>query len=110
MVALLMFMLIQKKKDKLDAKAVKCYFIGYGSDLFGYRFWDDKNRKILRYCDVTFDESVLYKDREQKVLEITKQVRVEVESEKRNPRDVEVDTQPTPTEESEVEQIHLSRC
>ena len=42
--------------------------------MFGYRFWDYKNRKILRYCDVTFDESVLYKDREQKVLEITKQV------------------------------------
>ena len=37
-----------EKRDKLDAKAVKCYFIGYGSDLFGYRFWDDKNRKILR--------------------------------------------------------------
>ena len=44
-----------EKRDKLDAKAVKCYFIGYGSYLFGYRFWDDKNRKILRHCDVTFD-------------------------------------------------------
>ena len=74
-----------EKRDKLDAKAVKCYFIGYGFDLFGYRFWNDKNRKILRYCDVTFDESVLYKDREQKVLEITKQVGVEFELEKSNP-------------------------
>ena len=54
-------------------------FIGYGSDLFGYRFWDDKNRKILRHCDVTFDECVLYKDREKKVLEITKKVGVDVE-------------------------------
>ena len=52
------------KRDKLDAKAVKSYFIGYSSDFFGYRFWDEKNRKILRHCDVTFDESVLYKDRE----------------------------------------------
>ena len=51
-----------EKRDKLDAKAVNCYFIGYGSDLFGYRFWDDKSRKILRHCDVTFDEFVLYKD------------------------------------------------
>ena len=33
---------------------------------------------------MTFDESVLYKDREQKVLEITKQVGVEVELEKSN--------------------------
>ena len=54
---------------------------------------------------MTFDESVMYKDREQKVLEITKQVGVEVELEKRNPRDVEADTQPTPTKESEVGQV-----
>ena len=84
---------------------MKCYFIGYGSDLFGYMFWDDKNRMILKHCDVRFDESFLYKDREQKVLEITKQVGGEVELEKSNPRDVEADTQPTPTEESEVDQV-----
>ena len=95
----------QKKRDKLDAKAVKCYFIGYGSYLVGYSFWDNKNRKILRHCDVTFDESVLYKDRKQKVLDTTMQVGVEVELEKSNPRDVEADTQPTRTEESEVEQV-----
>ncbi|XP_069154482.1 uncharacterized protein [Solanum lycopersicum] len=28
---------VPEKRDKLDAKAVKCYFIGYGSYLFGYR-------------------------------------------------------------------------
>ena len=54
---------------------------------------------------MTFDESILYKDREQKVVEITKQVGVEVELEKSNPRDVEANTQPTPTEESEVKQV-----
>ena len=53
--------------------------------MFGYKFGDDKNKKILRHCDVTFDESILYKDREQKVIEIAKQVRVEVELEKSNP-------------------------
>ena len=94
-----------EKRDKLDAKAVKYYFIGYSSDLFGYMFLDDKNRKILRFCDVTFDESILYKDREQKVLEITKQVGVEFELEKSNPRDFEANTQPTSTEESKVEKV-----
>ena len=58
---------------------------------------------------MTFDESGLYKDREQKVLEITKQVGVEVKLEKSNPRDVEADTQPTPTEESEVEQVTIEQ-
>jgi transposase InsO family protein len=52
-----------KKRDKLDAKAQKCYFIGYGSDQFGYRFWDAEKKKVLRHCDVTFDENILYKDR-----------------------------------------------
>ena len=72
---------------------------------FSYRFWDDKNRNILRHYDVTFDESVLYKDKKQKVLQITKKVGVEVELEKSNPIDVEANTQPTPTEESKVEQV-----
>ena len=73
--------------------------------MFGYRFWDYKNRKIPRYCDVTFNESVLYKDGDQTVLDITKKVGVVVELEKTNPRDVEADTQPTPTKVSEVEQV-----
>ena len=59
---------------------------------------------------MTFDESVLYKDREQKVLEITKQVEVEVELEKSNPIDVEADTQPTRTEDLKGSKLHLSRC
>ena len=54
---------------------------------------------------MTFDEFVLYKDREKKVLEITKRVGVEVELDKSNPRDVEANTQPTPTKEYEVEQV-----
>ncbi|GJT43808.1 retrovirus-related pol polyprotein from transposon TNT 1-94 [Tanacetum coccineum] len=32
-------------RDKLDAKSVKCTFIGYGSDEMGYRFWDSKSYK-----------------------------------------------------------------
>ncbi|GJV61238.1 retrovirus-related pol polyprotein from transposon TNT 1-94 [Tanacetum coccineum] len=47
-------------KDKLDAKSVKCTFIGYGSDEMGYRFWDLKSRKVVRSRDVTFNEDSLY--------------------------------------------------
>ena len=100
----------QEKRDKLDAKAVKCYFIVFGSDLFGYMFWDDKNRKILRHCDVTFAEFVLYKDRGQKVLEITKQVGVEVELEKSN---LEISKQilnQLLLKNLKWRKLHLSRC
>ena len=50
-------------RNKLDSKSRKYIFIGYGTDEFGYRFWDDQNRKIFRNKDVIFDEKVMYKNR-----------------------------------------------
>ena len=93
---------------KLDAKAVKCYFIGYGSNMFGNRFWDDKNRKILRHYDVTFDENVLYKNKEKINSKTTKQVGVELEWQENSPSDVTTEAQETLdpiAEELDVEQV-----
>jgi hypothetical protein len=39
------------------------FFIGYGDETFGYRFWDDQNQKIIRSRNVIFNEQVMYKDR-----------------------------------------------
>ena len=78
--------------------------------MFGCRFWDDKNKKILRHCDVTFDESVLYKDREQKVLEIKKQVGVEVELEKSNPEMSKQILNQLLLKNLKWSKLHLSRC
>ncbi|CAM9000198.1 unnamed protein product [Rhodiola kirilowii] len=50
------------ERSKLDAKSVKCTFIGYGGDDFGYQLWDEQNKKIIRSRDVIFNEQVLYKD------------------------------------------------
>ncbi|GJX31864.1 retrovirus-related pol polyprotein from transposon TNT 1-94 [Tanacetum coccineum] len=47
-------------RDKLDAKSMKCTFIGYGSNEMGYRFWDSKGHKVIRSRDVTFNEDSLY--------------------------------------------------
>ncbi|GJS50016.1 retrovirus-related pol polyprotein from transposon TNT 1-94, partial [Tanacetum coccineum] len=47
-------------RDKLDAKSMKCTFIGYGSDEMGYRFWDLKSHKVVRSRDVIFNEDSLY--------------------------------------------------
>ena len=51
-------------RDKLEAKSQKCIFIGYVIDEFGYRLWDEKNRKIIRSRDVIFNEEVMYKNKE----------------------------------------------
>ena len=56
-------LLNSNSRDKLDPKAKRCYFIGYGSDMYGYRFWDDQNKKIIRSRNVTFNENMFYKDR-----------------------------------------------
>ena len=97
-----------EKRDKLGAKTVKCYFIGYDSNMFGYKFWDGKNRKFLRHCDVTFDENVLYKDKEKINSKTTKQVGVELELQENSPSDVTAKAQETPdsiAEELDVEQV-----
>ena len=48
--------------SKLDAKSKTCFFIGYGDEKFGYRFWDEQNRKIIKSKIVIFNEQVMYKD------------------------------------------------
>ena len=49
--------------SKLDAKSKICFFIDYGDEKFGYRFWDEKNRKIIRSRNVIFNEQVMYNDK-----------------------------------------------
>ncbi|KAL2235826.1 UNVERIFIED_CONTAM: Retrovirus-related Pol polyprotein from transposon TNT 1-94 [Sesamum indicum] len=55
--------ILNDDRTKLDAKSIKCTFIGYGTDEFGYRFWDDQNWKIIRSRNVIFNEDVMYNDR-----------------------------------------------
>ena len=52
-----------EKRDKLDAKSRKCFFIRYGTDEFGYKFWDEQDKKVIRSKDVIFNERILYKDK-----------------------------------------------
>ena len=44
-------------RQKLDQKAVKMRFVGYGLTQKGYRFYDDNKRKIFICRDVIFNET-----------------------------------------------------
>ena len=59
---------------------------------------------------MTFDESVLYKDREQKVIKITKQVGVEVVLEKSNPEMSKQILNQLLLKNLKWSKLHLSRC
>ena len=58
--------------NKLDAKSKICFFIGYGDEKFGYRFWNEQIRKIIKSRNVIFNEHVMYKDRSTVVSDVTK--------------------------------------
>ena len=58
-------------RSKLDAKSKIFFFIGYGDEKFGYRFWDEQNKKIIRSKNVIFNKQVMYKDRSIVVLDVT---------------------------------------
>ena len=58
-------------RSKLDAKSKICFFIGYGDEKFGYRFWNEQNRKIIKSKNVIFNEQVMYKDKSTVVSNVT---------------------------------------
>ena len=57
--------------SKFDAKSKICFFIGYSDEKFGYRFWDEQNRKIIKNRNVIFNEHVMYKDKSTVVSDVT---------------------------------------
>ena len=59
-------------RSKVDAKSKICFFISYGDEKFGYRFWDEQNKKIIRSRNVIFNEQVMYNDRLIIVSDVTK--------------------------------------
>ena len=45
------------KSGKLNARAVRCIFLGYQDGVKGFRLWDQESKKLLISRDVVFDES-----------------------------------------------------
>ncbi len=45
------------ERKKLDSKAKKCIFLGYGTETKGYRLYDLKKAKVFYSRDVIFNES-----------------------------------------------------
>lgn len=43
-------------RRKLDRKAVKCVFVGYGENVKGFRMWNPETNKVEHARDVIFDE------------------------------------------------------
>jgi hypothetical protein len=48
----------KETRTKLDAKGVKCIFIGYCEETKGYKLYNLINQYVIINCDVIFDESI----------------------------------------------------
>lgn len=79
----------KEERKKLDAKAIKCIFVGYDEKTKAYRCFDPVMNKIHINKDVIFDETHRYEDEDHASGESIKRLPtiLEEEDEEDAPRD-----------------------
>ena len=93
------------ERQKLDAKARKCIFLGYSSNRKGYRLYDQSSRKVIHSRDVKFNELVCGVEKESSADTPAEKPRVVIESRSSidDSSNEEVEEQRVNSEESDTE-------
>jgi len=56
---------------KIAPRAVKCMFLGYGSEPKGYQIWCPDSKKVILSRDVTFNENAMLSSEKESVVSST---------------------------------------
>lgn len=72
------------ERRKLDPKARKCIFLGYGTETKGYRLYDPERRRVFYSRDVLFNESKGGVEKEPSEPETTRYVQIDLSNDTKN--------------------------
>ena len=83
------------ERKKLDSKARKCIFLGYGEVTKGYRLYDPVKRRVIHSRDVIFDESTMGTE-EKEPIEDAQSVQIETNEDNKEEHDDNSEELPLP--------------
>ena len=85
------------ERKKLDSKARRCIFLGYGTETKGYRLYDQKREKVFFSRDVVFNEKKRRIEKEKNMEEENRYEQIEcVDEDTGEPPQSTINEQPEP--------------
>lgn len=90
-------------RKKLDSKSNRCIFLGYGTDVKGYRLYDIQRKRVIISRDVIFDESNLGFEGSETKQDENRKIKIDIEDQESSIDQEDTDQEEVPVEADEQE-------